>query len=43
VVVPASENEPTLRTSDAVDVAVRSTLKLAGSVAVAELPIASKS
>src|SRR5262249_15659757 len=43
VVVPAPENDPTLRTSAAVDVAVRSTLKFAGTVAVAEVPIALQS
>src|SRR5215467_7834243 len=40
VVVPAAEKVPTLRTSLDVDVVVRSTLKFAGMVAVAEVPIA---
>jgi len=43
VVVPAAEKVPTLRTSEDVDVADRSTLKFAGRVAVAEVPVALKS
>src|SRR5262249_25185148 len=42
VVVPAPENDPTLRTSAAVDVAVGSPLKCGGRVGVGEAPIALK-